>query len=55
MWEKRGKRNKEGTCWLNKEVNEAVSRKKYAHKVICRNSIENNDDMYKRMMNKARK
>ena len=28
--------------WWNKEVKETVSRKKYAHKVMCQNNGEEN-------------
>ena len=51
---KRGKRNKGDTWWWNKEVKEAVSRKKEAHKSKCQNSTENNS-RYKSMKNKANK
>ena len=52
---KRGRRSKGDTWWWNKEVKEAVSRKKEAHKAMCQNSSEENKRRYKSMKNKAKK
>ena len=38
---KRGMRSKGDIWWCNEEVKEVMSRKKDAHKSICKNSAEN--------------
>ena len=50
---KRGRRSKGDTWSWNEEVNEAVSRKKEAHKAMCQNSTEENKRRHKSMKNKA--
>ena len=42
MWEEEGGRSKGDMWWRNKEVKEAVSRKKEAYKAMCQNSNEEN-------------
>ena len=42
-----GKRSKEDTWLRNVEVKEAISRKKDAYKPMCRNSTQENKNMYK--------
>ena len=53
--EMRGRRSKGDTWWWNEEMKKAVSRKKGAHKAMCRNSSEGNKRRYKGMKNKAKK
>ena len=48
-WKKRGRGSKGDTLWWNEEVMEAVSRKKEAHKTMCRNSTEGSKRRYKGM------
>ena len=48
-------RSKGDTWWRNEEVKEAVSRKKDAHKAMCQNNIEENENRHKSMKNKAKK
>ena len=43
------------TWWWNKEVNDAISRKKDAHKAMCYNSTDENKKTYKCMKIKQRK
>ena len=45
MW----RRSKGDTWWRNEEVKEVVSRKKEAHKAMCRNSTEENKMMHTRI------
>ena len=59
---KRGRRSKGDTWWLNKDMKEAVLRKKEAvsrnmeaHKAICLNRTEENKWRFKSMKNKASK
>ena len=52
-WKKRGRRSKGEAWWWNDEVKEAISRKKYAYKAMCRNSTEGNRNRYEDMMKKA--
>ena len=55
MGKKRGRRSK-GDIWLwNEEVKKKVSRKKDAHKAMCRISTEDNKIRHKSMKNKAKK
>ena len=44
---KKRRRSKGNTWWWNEEYKEAISRKNYAHKVMCRNSSE--EKRYKSM------
>ena len=55
LGKKRVRRSKEETWWWNEEVNEAVSKNKDAHMVMCWNSTEENNRRYKSMKNKAKK
>ena len=43
------------TWWWDEEVQEAVSRKIYAHKAMCQNSTEVNKRKYNGMKGKAKK
>ena len=52
---KRCRRSKGDTWWWNEEVKEAISRKKDAHMVMCRNSSEWNKNRYKSMKKKTKK
>ena len=52
---KRERRSKGDTLWWNEEVKEAASRKKDENKVMCQNSIEENNRRNKIMKNKANK
>ena len=49
MWEEEGWKSEGDTLWWNEDVKEAVSRKKEAHKAICRNSTEGNKRMYEKL------
>ena len=51
----RGRRSKGDTWWWNEEVNEAVSRKKEAHKAMSINRTDENKRRHKGMKNKANK
>ena len=51
---KKMERSRGDTWWWNEEGG-AISRKKDAHWVMCRNSTEENKKMYKTMKNKALK
>ena len=56
MCEKKwGMGSKEDTWWWNEEMKEAFSRRKDAHKAMCRNSTKENKRWYKSMNNKAKK
>ena len=52
---KRGKISNGDNLWWDKGVKEAISRKKDAHKAMCRNSTEQNKNMHNCMKNKAYK
>ena len=52
---KRGRRIEGDTWWWNEEVQEVVSQKKGAHKVMCWNNIEENNRRYLSMKNKSEK
>ena len=43
-----------GDTWWNEEVKEAVSKKKEAHKLMCRNNTEENNNRYKSMKNETK-
>ena len=51
---KRGRRSKGDNWWWKKEVKEAVSRKKDAHKAMCQDNTDKNK-RHKSMKNKAKK
>ena len=54
-WKKKGRKSNGDMWWWNEEVKEAVYRKKDAHKVMCRNSAEENKRRYKCKKNEAKK
>ena len=58
LWRRKGDTwlwRSKGDTWLwNEEVKEAVSRKKDACKVICRNNTEDNNRRYKSTNNKVK-
>ena len=53
--EEEGRKSKGDMWWFNENMNEAVSGKKYAHKTMYWDSIEENKRKYESMKNKARK
>ena len=52
---KRERRSKGDTLWWNEEVKEAVSRKKDAHKAMCRSSTVENRMRYEACKIRQRK
>ena len=52
---KNGRKSKVDAWWMNKEMKEAVSRKKETHKVMCQNSTEEIKRRNKSMKSKAKK
>ena len=51
----KGRRDQGDTWWWNKDVKEAIARKKDAHKEMCKSGTEANKARYKNMKNRAKK
>ena len=51
----KGRRDQGDTWWWNKDVKEAIAKKKDVHKEMCKNGTEANKARYKNMMNQAKK
>ena len=49
------RRRDQGDTWWNKDVKEAIARKKDAHKVMCKSRTEANKARYKSIKNQAKK
>ena len=52
---KKGRRDQGDTWWWNKDVTEAIARKKDAHKEMLKSGTEANKARYKNMKNRAKK
>ena len=52
---KKGRRDQGDTWWWNKDVKEAIARKKDAHKEMCKSRTEANNSRYKNMKNQEKK
>ena len=52
---KKGRRDQGDTWWWNKDVKEAIARKKDAHKEKCKSGTEANKARNKNMKNRAKK
>ena len=52
---KKGRRDQGDTWWWNKDVKEAIARKKDAPKEMCKSGTEVNNARYKNMKNLAKK
>ena len=51
----KGRRDQGHTWWWNKDVKEAIARKKDAHKGMCKSGTEVSKARYKNMKNQAKK
>ena len=51
----KGRRDQGDTWWWNKDVKEAIARKKDVHKEMCKSGTEANKARYKNMKNRAKK
>ena len=51
----KGRRDQGDTWWWNKDVKEAIARKKDVHKEMCKSGTEANKARYKNMKNQAKK
>ena len=51
----KGRRDQGDTWWWNKDVKEAIARKKDAHKEMCKSGAEANKARFKNIKNRAKK
>ena len=51
----KGRRDQEDMWWWNKDVKEAIGRKKDTHKEMCKSGTEENKARYKNMKNRVKK